>query len=92
MDIVQKLKLVVRENDFVEVGKSEAGTTSWFRKVSSNMRLCIDDLTNSATVFWEAGAAQLGSKTFRTATSLREWFALQVERCRPQARRRRRLP
>jgi hypothetical protein len=86
MGIIQKFKLVIRENDLVEVRKSEDGTTAWFKKASSNMRLCTDDLTNSATVFWEAGPAQLSSKTFRTATSLREWFALQVERCRPQSK------
>ena len=51
MGIVQKLKRVVRENDFVEIRKSKDGTTSWFRKVSSNMRLCIDDLTNSGPFF-----------------------------------------
>jgi hypothetical protein len=92
MGIVQKFNPVVRENDFVEVSKSKDGTTAWLRKTSSNMSLCIDDLTNSATIFWETGGAQLGSKTFRTATSLQDWFALQVERCRPQARPGRRLP
>jgi hypothetical protein len=92
MGLVQQFDLVVRENDFVEVSKSKDGTTAWFRKAGSNMRLCIDELTNSAAVFWEAGPAQLGSKTFRTATSLRDWFALQVQRCRPQAHPRRRVP
>jgi hypothetical protein len=86
MGIIQKFKLVIRENDFVEVRKSEDGTTAWFKKASSNMRLCIDDLTNSATVFWEAGPAQLSSKTFRTATSLKDWFGPQVKRCRPQSK------
>jgi hypothetical protein len=80
MEISQKLKLLVRENDFVEVSKSKDGTTAWFSKTSANMRLCIDGLTNSATVFWVTGPAKLSSKTFRTVASLKDWFALPAER------------
>ena len=80
MGILQKFKLVVRENDFVEVSKSKDGTTAWFTKAGVNMRLCIDGLTNSATVFWVTGPAKLSSKTFRTVASLKDWFALPAER------------
>lgn len=58
MGILQKFQLVVRENDFIEVGISQEGTTSWFSKANANMRLCVDGLTNSATVFWATGPAQ----------------------------------
>ena len=80
METFQELKLVVRENDFVEVRRSKDGTTAWFSKASANMRLCLDVLTNSATVFWTSGPSKLGSKTFRTVPSLKDWFALPVER------------
>ena len=80
METFQGLKLVVRENDFVEGRRSKNGTTAWFSKTSANMRLCIDGLTDSATVFWTTGPAKLSSKTFRTVASLKEWFALPKER------------
>ena len=80
MGTFQELKLIVRENNFVEVRRSKDGTTAWFSKASANMRLCVDGLTNSATVFWAAGPAKLSSKTFRTVTSLKDWFALPEER------------
>ena len=78
MGILHKFRSVVRENDFVEVGECQDGTTSWFSKASANMRLCVDDVTNSATVFWANGPGQLASKTFRTVTSLKDWFALKA--------------
>ena len=80
MGILQKFKLVVRENDFVEVRTSKDGTAAWFSNTNASMRLCIDGLTNSATVFWTTGPAKLSSKTFRTVASLKEWFALPKER------------
>lgn len=79
MGILQKFKLVIHDNDFVEVSKSKDGTTAWFSKASSDMRLCVDAMTSSATVFWTTGPAQLGSKTFRTISSLRDWLALSAE-------------
>jgi len=80
MGTFQELKVIVRENDFVEVRRSKDGTAAWFSKTSDNMRLCIDGLTNSATVFWTTGPAKLSSKTFRTVASLKDWFALPEER------------
>jgi hypothetical protein len=55
MGILQRFKLVVRENDFVEVRRSKDGTAAWFSNTNASMRLCIDGLTNSATVFWTTG-------------------------------------
>jgi predicted ATP-dependent Lon-type protease len=84
MGILRRFRSVVRENDFIEVGECQDGTTSWFRKASANMRLCVDGVTNSATVFWASSPGQLASKTFRTVTSLKDWFALKaVERTLP---------
>jgi hypothetical protein len=80
MGILQQFKLVVRENEFIELAKSKDGTISWFIKASASMRLCIDVLTSSATVFWTSGPSKLSSKTFRTVPSLKDWFALPVER------------
>ena len=78
MGILHRFRSVVRDNDFIEVGECQDGTTSWFRKASTNMRLCVDGVTNSATVFWASSPGQLASKTFRTVSSLKDWFALKV--------------
>ena len=86
MEIRHSFRSVVRENDFIEVGECQDGTTSWFSKGSANMRLCVDGVTNSATVFWANSPGQLASKTFRTVNSLQEWFALKtVERTPPSS-------
>lgn len=77
---------VARENGFVEVGDAEEGTVLWFRNTTPDAgpaavhkRLCLDGLTNSATVFWEtAPSAKLNSMTFRTASALRSWLDLKV--------------
>jgi hypothetical protein len=78
MGILQKFTLLVRDNGFVEIDKSKDGSTAWFRGTGANMRLCIDGLTNSATVFWGTGSGHLTSKTFRTVSSLKDWFALSL--------------
>jgi hypothetical protein len=81
---LQEFQAVARENGFLEVSESEEANTAWFRNATpdagSNVhkRLCIDSLTNSATIFWESVPAKLNSMTFRTASALREWFALRV--------------
>jgi len=80
MGIFQKCKLVVRENDFVEVRRSKDGSAAWFRNPKAGMRFCIDGITNSATVFWAIGPSQLSSKTFRTVASLQDWLAMPAER------------
>jgi hypothetical protein len=85
MERLQEFQSVARENGFLEVGESEEGSTVWFRNATPDagtdvhQRLCVDSLTNSATVFWETVLpAKLNSKTFRTASSLQAWFALKV--------------
>ncbi len=84
MEKLHEFQSVARENGFIEVGESEQGSTVWFRNATPDTgtdvhkRLCIDSLTNSATVFWETVPAKLNSMTFRTVPALRAWFALRV--------------
>jgi hypothetical protein len=79
---LQEFQTAARDNGFLEVGESEEGSTVWFRKTTPDKdtdvhkRLCIDSLTNSATMFWETVPAKLNSKTFRSASALKEWFVL----------------
>jgi len=76
---------VARESGFVEIGDAEEGNVLWFRNATADAgstvhkRLCVDGLTNSATVFWEtAPSSKLNSMTFRTASALRAWLDLKV--------------
>ena len=41
--------------------------------------LCIDNLTNSATVDWMTVPGDLKSKTFRDVPALQEWFEIRLE-------------
>ena len=81
MQKLQDFRLVAGENGFVEVESEENGTV-WFRNSTPDAvsavhkRLCLDTLTNSATVFWETAPVQLNSLTFRTATALQNWLVL----------------
>ena len=81
---LQEFQSAARDNGFLEVGESEEGSTVWFRKTTPDKdtdvhkRLCIDSLTNSATMFWETVPAKLNSMTFRSASALRAWLALKI--------------
>ncbi|HEX4378716.1 MAG TPA: hypothetical protein VH022_01690 [Candidatus Acidoferrum sp.] len=85
MQSAKDFQSVARESGFVEVGEVEEGGVLWFRNAAADAgsavhkRLCVDSLTNSATVFWEtAPSAKLNSMTFRTASALRAWLELKV--------------
>jgi hypothetical protein len=85
MQGMKDFQSVARESGFVEIGDGEEGSVLWFRNATADAgsavhkRLCVDSLTNSATVFWEtAPSAKLNSMTFRTASALRAWLNLKV--------------
>ena len=85
MQGMKEFQSVALERGFVEVNDAEEGTVLWFRNATADAgsavhkRLCVDSLTNSATVFWETGpSAKLNSMTFRTASALRAWLDLKV--------------
>jgi hypothetical protein len=78
---LQEFQCAARENGYAEVNEFECGNTVWLRKAAPDVgtdvhkRLCIDSLTDSATVFWQTSPTNLNSKTFRSVSSLRDWFA-----------------
>jgi hypothetical protein len=86
MERLQAFQLAARADGFIQASEVESGTAVWFRNnlpdVGTNFhkRLCLDGLTNSATIYWETAGAQLASKTFRTALSLQEWVGLHPTR------------
>jgi hypothetical protein len=80
MTKLQQFQLAARENGYAETNEYDGGNAVWFRKAIADkgtnvhQRLCIDRLTDSATVFWQTVPAKLNSKTFRTVSSLMDWF------------------
>jgi hypothetical protein len=85
METLQGFQTVARERGFIEVNEIVGGTVLWLRKNASSTcremheRMCIDSLTNSATVYWMTVPGKLNSKTFRGAAALQEWFELKPE-------------
>jgi hypothetical protein len=81
---LQDFQSAARENGFVKAGESEGGSALWFRNSTPDAgsqvhkRLCLDSLTNSATVFWETVPAKLNSMTFRSVSALRAWLELKI--------------
>jgi hypothetical protein len=87
-DTMHKLQLfqaAAREGGFVEVNKAANGTVLWLKKSPPDkaqgtpVRMCIDSLTNSATVFWKTVPGKLNSRTFRSVPALQEWIELKPE-------------
>lgn len=82
MERLQAFQIAARRDGFVEVSEVRDGSAVWFRNVLPDVetkvhkRLCLDSLTNSATVYWETSGAQIHSKTFRTVSSFQEWLGL----------------
>ena len=85
MDRLQSFQTAAREGGFVVVNESEQGTVLWLKKSApdsvreAHQRMCIDSLTNSATVYWMAVPGKVNSKTFRGVPALQEWFRLTPE-------------
>jgi hypothetical protein len=82
MNNVERFKSAALENGYCKADEYESGNVMWFTQMppdggrETRKRLCIDSLTDSVTVFWQTAPAKLNSKTFRTVSSLEEWFGL----------------
>jgi hypothetical protein len=85
MEKLQALRIVAHHGGFIEVNEFPAGTVLWLRKNASvtagdaYQLMCIDSLTNSATIYWISVANIVRSKTFRGFRALQEWFELKPE-------------
>jgi hypothetical protein len=82
MKELQAFQAAARECGFVDVEECGEGTVLWLRKetqdaaTKTHKRICIDSETNSLTVYWMTALGKIVSKTFRSVSSLQEWFAL----------------
>ena len=85
MERLQTFQTAARKSGFVEVNESGGGTVLWLRRKApdtareTHQRMCIDRLTNSATVYWMTDPGDLKSKTFRDVPALQEWFESTLE-------------
>lgn len=75
MERLQEFQTIAREGGFVVVEESEEDTVLWLKKttVEAEDRICLDSLTNSATVYWATIPWKINSKTFREASEMRAW-------------------
>jgi hypothetical protein len=76
MEKLQAFQAAAREGGFVVIEESEESGVLWLKKQTANAedRICLDSLTNSATVYWATIPWKINSKTFRDASGLREWI------------------
>jgi len=79
---LQEFQNAAHESGFVDVRECNEGTVLWLRREIPDMAaqtpegICMDSVTNSVTVYWTSNTGKPDSKTFRTASDSREWFAL----------------
>jgi hypothetical protein len=81
----QRLQSAALDCGFVEENRHRRGSQSvvWLAKDKPRMRggahqrMCVDRLTDSATVYWVAVPGKVDSKTFREVPALREWLKAQ---------------
>jgi hypothetical protein len=84
MEKLQAFQAAARQGGFEDVEECDGGTVLWLRKGTSDratqthQRMCIDSCTNILTVYWMTALGNVDSKTFRSASSLQEWFASQA--------------
>jgi len=76
MDRLQEFQTTVLESGFVVVGETAEGTVLWLKKATAKAedRICLDSLTNSATVYWATLPWKINSKAFRAASAMRAWI------------------
>jgi hypothetical protein len=80
MQMLQTFQAAARECGFAVAEESRDCTVLWFRKTApdaasgTHQRLCLDSMTNSATVYWANVRGLTDSKTFRSVAALREWL------------------
>jgi hypothetical protein len=81
MQKIQAFQVAARQCGFIEMDECGEGTVVWLRKATADaatgthQRMCIDSLTDSASVYFTNVRGKLDSKTFRSVTALQEWLS-----------------
>jgi hypothetical protein len=77
---IQQLQAIALSRGFKKTGTSDDGNALWLRCTGPSengigVQMCIDAVTQSATVFWNQEDEQnSASKTFRTAQAMQAWL------------------
>jgi len=76
MEKLQAFQTAAHKGGFIDAQETEDGTVLWLKKQTADAedRMCIDSLTNSATVFWATIPWKINSKTFRQSSELEAWI------------------
>lgn len=76
MEKLRAFQDAAREGGFVTIEESDEGTVLWLKKATADAedRICLDSLTNSATVYWATIPWKINTKTFRDAPALQAWI------------------
>ena len=77
---VQGFRNAALQGGFTEVYGKSQGSVLWLSKGKPEtgretyLRMCVDAMTNSATVYWTDLPGKINSKTFRGVPALEEWL------------------
>jgi len=79
MEGLQTFETAARNGGFIEMNESASRGVLWLKKAlgtttQADQLMCIDNLTNSVTIFWINVLGEVNSKTFRGVRALQEWF------------------
>ena len=83
MERLQDFQAIAIKRGFVQVEESEQGPVLWLRKetadaaTQTHQRICLDSGANIATIYWMTAVGVVDSKTFRSISSMQDWFAAQ---------------
>jgi hypothetical protein len=89
--VIQAFQIAALKCGFVEMDECGRGTVVWLKRAKmdapaeTHQRMCIDTVTDSATVYWTNVRDKIDSKTFRSVTTLQEWMSnsILVEQLNP---------
>jgi hypothetical protein len=76
MNRLQAFRDAALKGGFVPVEESLEESVLWLKRATADAedRICLDSVTNSATVYWATMPWKINSKTFREASALQAWI------------------
>jgi hypothetical protein len=76
MNRLQAFRDAALKGGFVAVEETVEDTVVWLKRATADAedRICLDSVTNSATVYWATIPWKINSKTFREASALQAWI------------------
>ncbi len=76
MNRLQAFRDAALKGGFVPVEESLEESVLWLKRATADAedRICLDSVTNSATVYWATIPWKINSKTFREASALQAWI------------------